>query len=70
MHGGAFLTAYSHLCIVIALDMELHKPTHKENMDFWGAQHNMPGSIEIPTDRTMEHRRLALACYLLSSTYV
>lgn len=70
MHTSPFFTAYSHLCIAITLDMELHKPAYKENTHVWSARHGFPKSIEIPAGRTMEHRRLALGCYLLTSRYV
>ena len=70
MQTAPFFTVYSHLCIAIILDMGLHRPAYKENIHVWNAQQDIPKSVEIPQDRTMEHRRLALGCYLLSSRYV
>ncbi|KAK9319612.1 hypothetical protein V1517DRAFT_310580 [Lipomyces orientalis] len=64
VYGGPLLTVFSHLCISLTLDMELHKPAPKESRAAACAIHT---KIQVPETRTMEHRRLALACYLLSS---
>lgn len=63
---------FSHMIIALVLDLELHKPTIEELPHIWGVEHENRHSdmMEVPGNRTMEHRRLALACYHLTSAYV
>ncbi|KAK9481549.1 hypothetical protein V1527DRAFT_455903 [Lipomyces starkeyi] len=64
VYAGPLLTVFSHLCVSLTLDLELHKPAPKESRATSCTTHP---KIQVPETRTMEHRRLALACYLLSS---
>lgn len=66
------MALFSHLIISLVVDLELHKPTVEEASHIFGVEyetrhHEM---MEVPVNRTIEQRRLVLACYLLTSTYV
>ncbi|ESZ90027.1 hypothetical protein SBOR_9583 [Sclerotinia borealis F-4128] len=65
-----FMTLFTHLIITLVLDLELHKPTIVEASHILGVEHETRhhDMMEVPVNRTMEHRRLAIACYYLTST--
>ncbi|KAI9650910.1 hypothetical protein NHQ30_000945 [Ciborinia camelliae] len=65
-----FMTLFTHLIITLVIDLELHKPTIEESSHIWGAEHEPRHHemMEVPVNRTMEHRRLVIACYYLTST--
>ncbi|KAB8292085.1 hypothetical protein EYC80_007830 [Monilinia laxa] len=65
-----FMALFSHLIISLVVDLELHKPTVEEASHIFGVEyetrhHDM---MEVPVNRTIEQRRLVIACYLLTST--
>lgn len=66
------MTLFCHLIITLVVDLELHKPTVEETSHILGVEHETRHHemMEIPINRNIEQRRLVLACYLLTSTYV
>ncbi|EDN92232.1 hypothetical protein SS1G_08095 [Sclerotinia sclerotiorum 1980 UF-70] len=63
------MTLFSNLIITLVLDLELHKPTTEEASHILGVEHETrhQETMDVPVNRTMEHRRLVIACYYLTS---
>ncbi|CAD6451181.1 a050582f-3851-4c7e-a574-b40de4d79dac [Sclerotinia trifoliorum] len=64
-----FMTLFSNLIVTLVLDLELHKPTTEEASHILGVEHETRHHemMDVPVNRTMEHRRLVIACYYLTS---
>lgn len=65
------MTLFSNLIVALVVDLQLHQPTSEESHNSGLEQefrHNE--MMEVPLTRNMEHRRLVLACYYLTSTFV
>ncbi|OJK03485.1 hypothetical protein ASPACDRAFT_111277 [Aspergillus aculeatus ATCC 16872] len=67
---GPLLTVFSHLSTALTLDLELQR---REVRGVSYLQHlavplQFQGKIRVPDARTQEHRRMVVACFLLTSS--
>lgn len=65
------MTLFSNLIVTLVIDLQLHQPTSDES-HILGLEHEFRHHemMEVPMTRNMEHRRLVIACYYLTSTFV
>ncbi|KAF5870640.1 putative transcription factor cys6 protein [Botrytis fragariae] len=64
-----FMTLFSNFIVTLVIDLQLHQPTSDEAHTL-GLEHEFrhQETMEVPLTRNMEHRRLVIACYYLTST--
>ncbi|RAH49980.1 Zn(II)2Cys6 transcription factor domain-containing protein [Aspergillus brunneoviolaceus CBS 621.78] len=70
---GPLLTVFSHLCTALTLDLELQRREGSGVSRVGYRQHlavprQFQGKIRVPDARTHEHRRMVVACFLLTSS--
>lgn len=63
-HAKPFLSVFTHLATSLVFDLGLNKPVQVTPSTF-----NLHQSLRPSTPRTMEERRAALGCYLITSMY-
>ncbi|KAL1963469.1 hypothetical protein VTN77DRAFT_8370 [Rasamsonia byssochlamydoides] len=68
VHSGPIMTVYTHLCMSLVFDLGLHRPLQEDCNRMLRCFSHVHPKIRLPQTRTMEHRRAALACFLLSSS--
>ena len=65
-----FLNFYAHIVMGLVCDLGINNPIPTEHSTMQAFKCAVGFKQNIPTSRTMEERRAALGCFLITSRYV